>query len=171
MGGLRDDTGSHNAKDVFGMGFGLDQTRIGTPTTDGVYQIKLGKTSRQLGDKVQTEYSDVLGDPQLAHFLDRRNKDNFAEPEKKGMWARIKEKANERAQLMKQKSLENALVKQLRNQSPNKNSSHIPVTTQAPATFLDRPRLVSNFVMPKKLMFASKASPTTTEDYLASQLR
>ena len=24
MGGLRDDTGSHNAKDVFGMGFGLD---------------------------------------------------------------------------------------------------------------------------------------------------
>ena len=24
LGGLRDDTGSHNAKDVFGMGFGLD---------------------------------------------------------------------------------------------------------------------------------------------------
>ena len=24
MGGLRDDTGSHNAKDVYGMGFGLD---------------------------------------------------------------------------------------------------------------------------------------------------
>lgn len=26
MGGLRDDTGSHNAKDVFGQGFGLYQT-------------------------------------------------------------------------------------------------------------------------------------------------
>jgi hypothetical protein len=24
MGGLRDDTGSHNANDVYGMGFGLD---------------------------------------------------------------------------------------------------------------------------------------------------
>ena len=27
MGGLRDDTGSHNAKDVFGQGFGLNQTK------------------------------------------------------------------------------------------------------------------------------------------------
>ena len=34
MGGLRDDTGSHNAKDVFGMGFGLDQTRTGVAATD-----------------------------------------------------------------------------------------------------------------------------------------
>ena len=42
MGGLRDDTGSHNAKDVFGMGFGLDQTRVGTATTDGMYNIQLG---------------------------------------------------------------------------------------------------------------------------------
>jgi len=29
LGGLRDDTGSHNAKDVFGMGYGLDQTKKG----------------------------------------------------------------------------------------------------------------------------------------------
>ncbi len=42
MGGLRDDTGSHNAKDVFGMGFGLDQTRKGADTVDNVYNVKLG---------------------------------------------------------------------------------------------------------------------------------
>jgi hypothetical protein len=42
MGGLRDDTGSHNAKDVFGMGFGLDQTKNGVATADGVYDVKLG---------------------------------------------------------------------------------------------------------------------------------
>ena len=63
MGGLRDDTGSHNAKDVFGMGFGLDQTRVGTQTADGVYNVQLGKASMPLLGKVQTEYGGVLGDP------------------------------------------------------------------------------------------------------------
>lgn len=42
MGGLRDDTGSHNANDVFGMGFGLDQTKKGVSTVDDNYKIKLG---------------------------------------------------------------------------------------------------------------------------------
>ena len=63
MGGLRDDTGSHNAKDVFGMGFGLDQTRVGTQTADGVYNVQLGKSSRPLMGKLQTEYGNILGDP------------------------------------------------------------------------------------------------------------
>jgi hypothetical protein len=39
MGGLRDDTGSTNATDVFGMGFGLDQTKRGVSTTDGHYSV------------------------------------------------------------------------------------------------------------------------------------
>ncbi len=56
MGGLRDDTGSHNAKDVFGMGFGLDQTRVGTQTVDNKYALGRGTTALALGDKVQTEY-------------------------------------------------------------------------------------------------------------------
>ena len=63
MGGLRDDTGSHNAKDVFGMGFGLDQTRTGTQSVDAVYDVKLGQSSRSLGGKLQSEYNPVLGDP------------------------------------------------------------------------------------------------------------
>ena len=46
MGGLRDDTGSHNAKDVFGMGYGLDQTRKGVSTVDGVYNVGLGLAAR-----------------------------------------------------------------------------------------------------------------------------
>lgn len=37
MGGLRDDTGSHNANDVYGLGFGLDQTRKGVATVDNQY--------------------------------------------------------------------------------------------------------------------------------------
>ena len=61
MGGLRDDTGSHNAKDVFGMGFGLDQTRKGVPTVDGVYNVALGTTTRSLGGKTQSEYGNYLG--------------------------------------------------------------------------------------------------------------
>ncbi len=61
MGGLRDDTGSHNAKDVFGMGFGLDQTRLGTATTDGMYNIQLGQSTMPLGGKLQGEYGGQLG--------------------------------------------------------------------------------------------------------------
>ncbi len=61
MGGLRDDTGSHNAKDVFGMGFGLDQTRVGTATVDGMYNLKLGQAQMPLGDKLQGEYGGYLG--------------------------------------------------------------------------------------------------------------
>jgi len=61
MGGLRDDTGSHNAKDVFGMGFGLDQTRTGTQTVDNKYMLGRGTTSLALGDKVQSEYGGFLG--------------------------------------------------------------------------------------------------------------
>lgn len=61
MGGLRDDTGSHNAKDVFGMGFGLDQTRTGTATVDGMYNLKLGQAQMPLGDKLQGEYGGYLG--------------------------------------------------------------------------------------------------------------
>ena len=56
MGGLRDDTGSHNAKDVFGMGFGLDQTRKGVATVDGVYNVGLGLATRSVGGKTQSEY-------------------------------------------------------------------------------------------------------------------
>jgi hypothetical protein len=61
MGGLRDDTGSHNAKDVFGMGFGLDQTRVGTATVDNKYKIDNGLSSLAIGDKVQLEYARELG--------------------------------------------------------------------------------------------------------------
>ena len=61
MGGLRDDTGSHNAKDVFGMGFGLDQTRKGTQTADGKYKVQMGLASRDLAGKSQTEYGLNLG--------------------------------------------------------------------------------------------------------------
>jgi hypothetical protein len=61
MGGLRDDTGSHNAKDVFGKGFGLDQTRTGVATADGKYKVQLGLASRELGGKTQMEYSPELG--------------------------------------------------------------------------------------------------------------
>ena len=46
MGGLRDDTGSHNAKDVFGMGFGLDQTRTGVAAADSQFNVRLGNASR-----------------------------------------------------------------------------------------------------------------------------
>jgi hypothetical protein len=46
MGGLRDDTGSHNAKDVFGMGFGLDQTRKGVAAADTQFSVKLGNVNR-----------------------------------------------------------------------------------------------------------------------------
>jgi len=42
MGGLRDDTGSHNAKDVFGMGFGLNQTKNGVATVDGRFDLNNG---------------------------------------------------------------------------------------------------------------------------------
>ena len=45
MGGLRDDTGSHNAKDVFGMGYGLDQTRKGVATVDGRFELNNGVSS------------------------------------------------------------------------------------------------------------------------------
>ena len=61
LGGLRDDTGSHNAKDVFGMGFGLDQTRVGTPTVDNKFKVQKGLASLPLGDKVQMEYGTQLG--------------------------------------------------------------------------------------------------------------
>ena len=61
MGGLRDDTGSHNAKDVFGMGFGLDQTRVGTATVDGQYNLRMGQATMPLGDKLQGEYGNYLG--------------------------------------------------------------------------------------------------------------
>ena len=61
MGGLRDDTGSHNAKDVFGMGFGLDQTKVGTQTVDNKYILGRGTTALPLGDKVQLEYGSNLG--------------------------------------------------------------------------------------------------------------
>ena len=61
MGGLRDDTGSHNAKDVFGMGFGLDQTRIGTQTVDNKFKIQKGLASLPIADKVQMEYGSHLG--------------------------------------------------------------------------------------------------------------
>ena len=61
MGGLRDDTGSHNAKDVFGMGFGLDQTRNGVATADGVYKVGLGAATRSMGGKTQSEYGGYLG--------------------------------------------------------------------------------------------------------------
>jgi len=63
MGGLRDDTGSHNAKDVFGQGFGLDQTKRGVATTDAVFNVNLGRTSRSMSGKTQTEYGGLLGDP------------------------------------------------------------------------------------------------------------
>jgi hypothetical protein len=52
MGGLRDDTGSHNPKDVFGMGYGLDQTTKGVSTIDGHFDVKLGNTTIPLGGKV-----------------------------------------------------------------------------------------------------------------------
>ena len=52
MGGLRDDTGSHNAKDVFGMGFGLDQTRKGVATVDGRFNVNMGNASVPLAGKV-----------------------------------------------------------------------------------------------------------------------
>ena len=52
MGGLRDDTGSHNAKDVFGMGFGLDQTRTGVAAANDQFSVKLGNAGRQVGSKV-----------------------------------------------------------------------------------------------------------------------
>ena len=61
MGGLRDDTGSHNAKDVFGMGFGLDQTRIGTQTADNHFRVQKGLSSLPVGGKVQLEYAAALG--------------------------------------------------------------------------------------------------------------
>lgn len=61
LGGLRDDTGSHNAKDVFGQGFGLDQTRKGTDTVDGQFNLKLGSASLPLAGKLQTEYGGYLG--------------------------------------------------------------------------------------------------------------
>ena len=92
MGGLRDDTGSHNAKDVFGMGFGLDQTKNGVATVDDVYKVKLGQSSRSIGGKPQTEYSPVLGDPQVQRFLDRKTKSPFAAPDKRGVWSRLKSK-------------------------------------------------------------------------------
>ena len=46
MGGLRDDTGSHNANDVYGMGFGLDQTRKGVDTVDGQFAVNKGVSSQ-----------------------------------------------------------------------------------------------------------------------------
>ena len=52
MGGLRDDTGSHNANDVFGKGFGLDQTRKGVSTVDGKFNVNNGISSMNLGGKV-----------------------------------------------------------------------------------------------------------------------
>jgi hypothetical protein len=72
MGGLRDDTGSHNAKDVFGMGFGLDQTRVGTATTDGVFAVKNGVASHNVNGVTTSEYGAHLGDPQLANFINKK---------------------------------------------------------------------------------------------------
>lgn len=62
MGGLRDDTGSHNAKDVFGLGFGLDQTHKGVSTVDGKFNVSDGIASLKVGNKTQSEYNPILGD-------------------------------------------------------------------------------------------------------------
>ena len=72
MGGLRDDTGSHNAKDVFGMGFGLDQTRVGTATTDGDFSLNNGIATHNIGGVAASEYGAHLGDPQLAAFINKK---------------------------------------------------------------------------------------------------
>jgi hypothetical protein len=39
-----------------------------------------------------------MGDPQVAHFLDRKNKSPFAAPDPKGFWSKMKAKANEKIQ-------------------------------------------------------------------------
>ena len=72
MGGLRDDTGSHNARDVFGMGFGLDQTRVGTATTDAVFSVNKGIAQHNIGGVTASEYGAQLGDPQLAAFINKK---------------------------------------------------------------------------------------------------
>jgi hypothetical protein len=62
MGGLRDDTGSHNANDVFALGYGLEQTKHGVPTVNGQFAVNNGISSLTAGNKTQTEYNPILGD-------------------------------------------------------------------------------------------------------------
>lgn len=52
MGGLRDDTGAHNSKDIFGYGAGLEQTKKGAYSMDGMYHIKKGKVKRMVGEDI-----------------------------------------------------------------------------------------------------------------------